>query len=325
VTARVHAYFLGGTIGMAGHRGGVVSRLTAQDLVVSVPGLGDVEAELEPVDFRSMPSADLSFADIAELASVAAASDADGIVVVQGTDTLEETAYLLDLLWADDRPMVVTGAMRNPTMAGSDGPANLLAAVHVAAGCEFRGAGAVVVLNDQVHAARFVRKTHSTNPATFASPNAGPIGLIVEGRPVPVSSVVRRPTHELAGPPTARVALHVATLGDRGETVPGLVAHCDGLVVAGLGVGHVSGDLAGALVDAVRTIPVVLASRTGAGPVLTGTYGFVGSETYLLSHGLFSAGLLDAYKARVLLTVALGAGYDAAGIRAAFADASGLG
>jgi L-asparaginase len=87
----------------------------------------------------------------------------------------------------------------------------------------------------------------------------------------------------------------------------------------------VSAALAETLGEVTAACPVVLASRTGAGPVLTGTYGFVGSETYLLSHGLFSAGLLDAYKARVLLTVALSAGYDAAGIRAAFADASGLG
>lgn len=324
MTARVRAYFLGGTIGMAGHEGGVVSRLRAADLVASVPGLGDLDVALDLVDFRSMPSANLSFADIAELASEAAASDADGVVVVQGTDTLEETAYLLDLLWPEARPLVVTGAMRNPALAGSDGPANLLAAIRVAAGPELRDQGALVVANDQVHAARFVRKTHSTNPATFASPNAGPLGLMVEGRPVSVTSVVRRRTHVLQGPPDARVALHVATLGDRGETVPGLVASSDSLVVAGLGVGHVSEQLAEALVEAAQRVPVVLASRTGAGPVLTGTYGFVGSETYLLNHGLFGAGLLDPLKARVLLAVALGAGYDADGIRAAFADASGV-
>jgi L-asparaginase len=113
-------------------------------------------------------------------------------------------------------------------------------------------------------------------------------------------------------------------MGDGGETLRGLADRCDGLVVAALGVGHVPERLAGALVDLADTIPVVLASRTGAGPVLTHTYGFVGSETYLLDHGLVSAGLLDPFKARVLLKVALDCDYDRDQIRTAFADASGL-
>ena len=145
------------------------------------------------------------------------------------------------------------------------------------------------------------------------------------GRAVRVTGVPRRRVHRIAGEPRAAVGIHVAALGDAGETLPALARQCDGIVVAGLGVGHVSEGLAAALVEAARSLPVVLASRTGAGPVLTGTYGFEGSESYLLSHGLLSAGLLDPYKARVLLTVALDAGYDEEGIRDAFADASGLG
>jgi L-asparaginase len=324
MTAHVAAFFLGGTIGMAGHRGGVVSRLGADQLVESVPALADLDVELEVENFRSLPSASLSFQDVVELAAAAAERRADGIVVVQGTDTLEETAYLLDLLWPHDTPLVVTGAMRNPSMAGADGPANLLAAVQVAASRGFRGLGALVVFSDQVHAARFVRKTHSTSTATFASPNAGPIGLLVEGRPVRLLDVPRRPLHRPAGAPRARVALHVVSMDDDGDGLTALAGRYDGLVVAGLGVGHVPERLAGTLVDLAASIPVVLASRTGAGPVLTATYGFVGSETYLLEHGLIRAGLLDPYKARVLLKVALDCGYDTARIRTAFDDASGL-
>jgi L-asparaginase len=325
VTALVSAFFLGGTIGMAGHEGGVVTRLTPAHLVESVPALGELDVELDVRSFRSMPSASLSFADIVELAAEAGGSNADGIVVVQGTDTLEETAYLLDLLWAHDVPVVVTGAMRNPSMAGHDGPANLLAAVRVAASPDFRGLGALVAFNDEVHAARFVRKTHSTSTATFASPVAGPLGLMVEGRPVRLLGVERRPAHRLIGATRSRVALHVVSLDDDGDALDGLAGRCDGLVVAGLGVGHVPEQVAGHLVDLARSIPVVLASRTGAGPVLAATYGFVGSETYLLGHGLISAGLLDPYKARVLLKVALDCDYDTERIRAAFADASGIG
>jgi L-asparaginase len=322
MTASVTAFFLGGTIGMAGHQGGVVSRLTASDLVASVPQLADLEVDLDPRNFRSLPSASLSFDDVLELVAVAGDVDADGIVVVQGTDTLEETAYLVDLLWPHDTPIVVTGAMRNPSMAGSDGAANLLAAVQVAASTGFRGCGALVVFNDQVHAARFVRKTHSTSTATFASPNAGPIGLVVEGRPVRVMNVSRRGVHRPSRTPDANVAIHTVCLDDDG--LSGGREGLDGLVVAALGVGHVPERLAGDLVDLAADIPVVLTSRTGAGPVLTQTYGFVGSETYLRERGLLGGGLLDPFKARVLLKVALACDYDGEQIRTAFAEAGGL-
>ena len=324
MTARVSAFFLGGTIGMAGHRGGVVARLSATDVVASVPQLADLDVVLDVRNFRSLPSANLSFEDVVELESAAEGCEADGIVVVQGTDTLEESAYLLDLLWPHVSPIVVTGAMRNPTMAGSDGPANLLAAVQLAASPEFRGLGALVVVNDQVHAARFVRKTHSTSTSTFASPNAGPLGWMVEGRPVRVTNVDRRPVHRLVRAPRARVATYLVGMGDDGETLPGMAEQCDGLVVAALGVGHVPERVAGPLVDLAGRVPVVLASRTGAGPVLSQTYGFLGSETYLLDHGLIPAGLLDPLKARVLLKLALDCGYGREQVRDAFADAGGV-
>ena len=99
---------------------------------------------------------------------------------MQGTDTLEESAYLIDLLWDRPEPVVLTGAMRNPTLAGADGPANLLAAVSVAADPEFRDLGALVVLADEVHSARSVRKAHTTRPHAFASPDGGPLGVVVE-------------------------------------------------------------------------------------------------------------------------------------------------
>jgi L-asparaginase len=323
VTAHVSAFFLGGTIGMTGHGGGVVSRLTASDVVTSVPQLAELDVELDPRNFRSLPSASLSFDDVIELVTAAAALDVDGIVVVQGTDTLEETAYLIDLLWPHETPVVVTGAMRNPSMAGSDGGANLLAAVQVAAGTDFRGLGALVVLNDQIHAARFVRKTHSTSTSTFASPNAGPLGLMVEGRPVRLTSVGRRPVHHPTRSPDATVPVYPVCLDDDGWAISRAPAGLDGLVVAGLGVGHVPEALGRTLVDLAAAIPVVLTSRTGAGPVLSRTYGFVGSETFLLDGGLVSGGLLDPYKARVLLKLALACDYGTEQIRTAFADALG--
>jgi L-asparaginase len=317
----ITAFFLGGTISMTGRTGGAVARIGAAELVEAVPQLADCDVDLDARDFRRIPSAFLSFQDIAELVSAAGATSADGIVVVQGTDTIEETAYLIDLLWPHDAPVVVTGAMRNPSLAGPDGPANLLAAVTVAASADFRGMGALVAFNDEVHAARYVRKTHSTNVATFASPNAGPVGLLVEGKAVPVTTVPRRTVHAPSGPMSARVPILTVGLDDDEALVAAAASVCDGLVVAGFGVGHVPERLAGPLGDLAWRVPVILASRANAGPVLAHTYGFAGSETDLLARGLIRAGLLDPFKARVLLRVVLACGYDRDAIAAAVAEA----
>ena len=320
MTATIAAFFLGGTISMNGSTSAVV-RLSGDELLAAVPQLAELDVRIEAHQFRALPSAALTFDDVAELVALAAQSRADGVVVVQGTDTIEESAYLIDLLWDDARPVIVTGAMRNPSLAGADGPANLLAAVTVAADKSFCGQGALVVMADEVHAARFVRKAHTVSTAAFASPNAGPIGQLVEGTPLLLTRVDRRPTYRVRQPITARVPVLAVGLDDTGDLLAGLAAGCDGLVVAGLGGGHVPPSLAEQLGELAARIPVVLASRTGAGAVLGRTYGYAGSETDLLRRGLIGSGLLDAYKARVLLRVLLAAGVDRAGMAAAFASA----
>src|SRR5579875_29688 len=169
------AYFaLGGTISMTGTAGaGVVARLGGADLLA---GLGELPVEVHVHDPRAVPSAALSFADVLDVADAAAQAVRDGavgVVLSQGTDTLEETAFLVDSVWTSDAPFVVTGAMRNPTLPGADGPANLLAAFQVAADPAARGRGVLVTFLDEIHAARHVRKAHSTSPATFVSPDLG--------------------------------------------------------------------------------------------------------------------------------------------------------
>ncbi len=303
---------------------GAVSRLGPDELVASVPGLVDVDVRLDLHDFRRLPSADLAFADLLELVDQAVRATADAVVVVQGTDTIEETSFLLDLLWTGDAPLVVTGAMRNPSLAGADGPANLLAAIIVASGRAFRALGVLVVLNDEVHAARHVGKRHSSSPAAFGSPNSGPLGRVVEGVPVLMSSVARRAVLPRPEAVDVRVPIVVAVLGGEGVLLDGIEDRCDGLVVAGFGVGHVPGRLAERLGEIAARIPVVLATRIGAGPVLAKTYGAVGSESDLRRRGLIPAGLLDPYKARVLLCVLLANRYDRAAIVTAFRVHGGL-
>jgi L-asparaginase len=318
----VALFTLGGTISMAGK-----SRLTGADLTAAVPDLGGLPVPLEIQDVEAVPSANLTLAkmlDVVDAASKAISNGATGVVVTQGSDTLEETAFLVDQVWPHSQPFVLTGAMRNPTLAGSDGPANLLAAARVACSPAARDLGALVVFNDEIHAARWVRKTHSTSTATFASPNAGPIGQVVEGQ----VRILTRPSRQdgvpgQAGPAdldAAQVALYTVTLDDDGVLLKGLADTHQGLVVAGYGVGHVPSALAPVLGELAERIPVVLTSRTGGGSVLRNTYSSVGSESDLLKRGLIDGGFLDPYKARVLLRLLLATGEGQDEIIGAFAQ-----
>jgi L-asparaginase len=209
--------------------------------------------------------------------------------------------------------------MRSATMAGADGPANLLAALRVAASPNACGLGCVVVFADEIHAARHVRKTHASSITAFTS-RPGPIGYLAEDQ----VRIVLRPTRS---PQLASVDMHhppqvvvvPATVGDDGSVLAAIAGQVDGLVVAAFGVGHVPAVWVPILADAAARIPVVLASRTGAGSVLTSAYGFAGSESDLLSRGLISAGPLDPYKARILLSLLLAGKPDRADITEAFA------
>lgn len=324
---------------------GAVPASSPSELLAAVPGLaeslrcagagagpsdtaGAAGVSVVAEELRRLPGASVGFADLYALISVIEQQLADpavhGIVVTQGTDTIEESAYLLDLYHRHPAPVVVTGAMRNPSLAGPDGPANLLAAVQVAASEQVREYGVLVVFADEIHAASRVRKTHATSVGTFQSPNGGPLGYVVEGVPRLLSTPSPRYVLPVGVPDRLpRVGLLTVTLGDDGALVDALADRVDGLVVAGFGAGHVPEAMVEPLARLAGRKPVVLASRTGAGPVLAGTYGFAGSERDLLARGLISAGFLQATKARVLLHGLLAGGADRATTLAAFVTAGG--
>ncbi|MEU6622250.1 asparaginase [Streptomyces litmocidini] len=325
--SRVTVFTLGGTISA---RGGDAARMTGREVLAGLGAPEDVVLR----DFRRVPSSTLSFEDLAALADEVrkAVADGSGVVVVQGTDTLEETAFLLDLLCTTEQPIAVTGAMRRPDLPGADGPANLAAALAVAADPACRNLGVLVVLADEIHAARLARKTHTTSVATFASPGAGPLGTVVEGRPrILLRPAVPAALCPLGLDPSVRVALVTLSLGDRGELLDAVDDRFQGLVVAAFGGGHAPAPLVEPLAEIARRIPVVLASRTGGGATLTDTYRSPGSEHDLLHHGLIPAGPLDPAKARILLHTLISSGaagphgYDRPRITAAFAHLNGSG
>jgi len=304
------AYFaLGGTIAsVAAHGEGALVKLKGSDLLYQLPTVRDW-ADVDIFSFREVPSGDLVMDDILDLVGHIRScirDGAEGVVISQGTDTLEETAYLLDLLIEEDVPVILTGAMRNATLPGADGAANLLSALQVAASGITVGLGAVVVLNDEIHAARFVRKRHTSSTATFGSPLAGPIGYVSEGDP----KLLLRPCGRLIvrlpdSPPSVRVGLVPIGFDEDGAGLTAAVSGLDGVVLAAYGGGHVPARLSPILEDINRRIPIVLASRTFAGPMLSQTYAFEGAEIDLLRRGLISAGAMDAVRARILLRVLL--------------------
>lgn len=323
---RVTVLALGGTIASSdASGGGATVRLGGADLLAGLPDAAGVDR----VDARSVlmvPSGDLRLADMLTLRSLAAQAieqGAAGVVVSQGTDTLEETSYAFDLLTCFDRPVVFTGAMRTASAAGPDGPANLLAAIGVAASDQARGLGTLVVLNDQIHAARYVRKVHASSTAAFTSPLTGPLGYLSEGR----VRLMLRPPGRLHvpvpdGAPHVRVAQAAVCFDDDGAligAVPSL--GYQGLVLAALGGGHVPSWTMPVLEEVASQIPVVFTSRTGGGEGLLRTYAYPGSEADLIAAGLIPAAGTGTTHATVLLRLLLMAGADREAIAAGFSQA----
>lgn len=318
---RIVVLSLGGTIGMMTDGAGVVPKLGAAELLSAIPDLESI-ARVEAQTVKQVASADLGFADIAAVAArvrSALADGAAGVVVTQGTDTLEETAFLLDLLTEPGAPVVVTGAMRSPAVPGADGPANLLSAIRVASTPAAAGLGVLVVMNDEIHAARFVRKMHAYKVSAFASPAAGPIGWVAENRVRVVMRLADRlPTLPWRGEPpnVPLVPLGFATMRDAIE--PFVRQPPAGLVIMAMGAGHVPSNCVDALGALAARCPVVLTSRA-VGEGFRATYGYSGGEIDLLQRRLIPGGCLDAAKARVMLSLLLADGADRTRIEAAFA------
>ncbi len=321
---RIHILALGGTIATRPDATGAMQMgLGADDLVSAVPLLASV-AEIEAETVSRVGSHSLSFDQLQALATKIRGLEADGIVVTQGTDTLEETSFLLDLLLDLDKPVIVTAAMRNPSLTSPDGPGNLLAAVRVAADpwvrAHAKALGVVVVMLDEVYAASDVLKVHPTRINAFASTQTGPLAALVEDRIVPMALPVRdaivAAKKHLGGAKdgkAAPVAVFWMSLDESGRLLDAVTTAPDhlgyrGAVIGAMGGGHTPERATDSVLKLAAAIPTVVAPRAGGGPMLRQTYGGPSSEIGLRKGGLIWGGRLHPLKARVLLETCLRAG-----------------
>ncbi len=305
----IDVYALGGTIAMtpdqslAGQVDAVSPSLTADDLVKSIPQLEKI-ARIRAETLSNVASANLDFSIIKKLCDTAAKSDADAIVVTQGTDTLEETSFLAKLIYSGDKPIIFTGAMRAPNQLSSDGAANLYTAVLTAT--KVQSVNVFVVMDNQIHDPVFVEKTHTWALDAFRS-EYGSDGYISEDRifwqkpPSELSDGILEMFHEIDA--VAPVVCISISLGDNGAILDLVEDRYHGLVVDAYGAGHVSEQWAEKLNNIARRLPVIIASQTSNGRVLEATYGYKGAEIDLFSNGMISAGNLNAKKARILLSL----------------------
>jgi L-asparaginase len=324
---RVAVVFTGGTISMGFDpaAGGNVPTLDGAAILARTPGL-DALADVVPIDRGLTPASHFAFDDVlgigAEIQSAVDDSAIDGVVVVQGTDTIEETAFAWDLVVESPKPVVVTGAMRASHEEAYDGPPNLRGAVAAAASPLLRGAGVVVSLAGTIEPADDVTKMHTSAFTTFQSPNSGSLGRVGEDGSVTLDRP-RGPRRRLRPVPAtgARVELVQAGIGSDGALLDAAIAtRAQGIVVAATGAGNTSPALLAAAERAMGAgIAVVLASRCPAGAVST-AYAFPGGGATWFRAGAIQAGTICAIKARVALALGLGAGLDRDGLTRLLGD-----
>jgi L-asparaginase len=317
--------FTGGTISMVADAaaGGRVPTLDGAAILARAPGVDSI-ADLEIVDLGRTPASHFSFAQLFEIGSEIRRCQSDpsidGVVVVQGTDVIEETAFFWDLLVDAETPVVVTGAMRAASDPNDDGPD-----IRCAASPELRGQGVVVVLDHTINQADDVTKTHASALDTFQCLNVGPLGRL--GGDHVVLDRTRGPRRRLAADRAADgvqlVVAHVAM--DGSQLAAAAERGAPGIVVEATGAGNTSALLLEAAIAAMeRGTVVALATRAPSGAAAAG-YAFPGGGGTWVRAGAILAGHLTGTKARIALALGLGAGLDRPGLAALLADPPGWG
>jgi L-asparaginase len=315
--------FTGGTISMRidPAAGGAVPTLTGAKLIRLAPQIESIAA-LEVHEWATMPGAHLTVDQMWSLrgyiADLVARPEIDGVVVTQGTDTIEETSYLTHRSLVTPKPVVFTGAMRTSEDLGWDGPSNLTDAVRVAASEDARGSGVLVVFNSRIYTAGDVTKVHTYMLDAFDSPGLGPLGVLDEGRVLFRRALPGERDALSPDKPATPVDIVYAYAGADGRLLDALRPEGRGVVVAALG----RGNTPLAMYEAIKRWiadgkPVVITSRAARGRVGP-TYGFPGGGRSLYDAGAIFAGARRPAQARIDLMLALGAGLEGDQLIAAF-------
>lgn len=307
---RILILHTGGTIAMAENESGALTPSTANPLM-AYNNLFQGKYDLTVEEAFNLPSPHMTPTEMLQLKDriVAAEKDGiDGVVITHGTDTLEETAYFLDLTLPPLIPVVITGTMRSSDEIGSDGLYNLTSALKTAASPSARGKGVLVVMNDEVHSARFVTKTHTTNVATFRTPTFGPIGIMEKDGAKFFQELTNQSLCKIDHV-IDQVYLLKAYAGMDGTLFAALDRpETNGLVIEGTGAGNLPPQTLPAIEKLLaRHIPIVLVSRCFNG-VAEPVYGYEGGGQQLAKMGLIFCQGLNGQKARIKLLVALSSG-----------------
>ena len=298
----------GGTISMQADATGAV--VTSQDNPMNHVSNPLEGIEVHTLDFFNLPSPHIKPKHMLALYHKIKeeADNYDGVVITHGTDTLEETAYFLDTMEIPHMPIVLTGAMRSSNELGSDGVYNYLSALRVASDDKAADKGVLVVMNDEIHAAKYVTKTHTTNVGTFQTPTHGPLGLIMKQEILYFKTAEPRVRFDLEHI-QGLVPIISAYAGMTDELIDMLdLDHLDGLVVQAFGAGNVPKETAQKLESLLQKgIPVALVSRCFNG-IAEPVYAYQGGGVQLQRAGVFFVKELNAQKARLKLLIAINAG-----------------
>ncbi|ATQ49777.1 MULTISPECIES: asparaginase [Staphylococcus] len=266
-------------------------------------------AKVDEINLLNIPSPHMTISNVVrlrdEIITYSKENIYDGFVITHGTDTLEETAFLIDLLIDIQEPIVITGAMRSSNEIGSDGLYNFISAIRVATSSESNHKGVMVVFNDEIHTARNVTKTHTSNINTFQSPNQGPLGVLTKNRVQFYHHPYRQTTYQYIDV-NLRVPLVKAYMGMEDDVLSFYAQqHVDGIVIEALGQGNLPKSCLNGLQQCLKNkIPLVLVSRSFNG-IVSPVYAYEGGGADLKNNDVIFSNGLNGPKARLKLLVGL--------------------
>ena len=316
MTKKILVLHTGGTISMQADDSGAV--VTSQENPMNHVSNPLEGVEVHALDFFNLPSPHIKPKHMLALYQKIKeeADHYDGFVITHGTDTLEETAYFLDTMEVPHKPIVLTGAMRSSNELGSDGVYNYLSALRVASDDKAADKGVLVVMNDEIHAAKYVTKTHTTNVSTFQTPTHGPLGLIMKQEILYFKTAEPRVRFDLDSIQglVPIIPVYAGMTEELLDLLP--VDQLDGLIIQAFGAGNVPKETSQKLNALIQEgLPIALVSRCFNG-IAEPVYAYEGGGVCLQKAGVFFVKELNAQKARLKLLIAINAGLTGDELRA---------